>query len=335
MLKSQKKIKKKKAEGYDEGALIVYSELPSEEFIKNPNYLHLLAKASKVVLSEEHKNSPHTTAEIIETCNDIKVSGPREVRKLLKWRHAIIEDKKAAEPEEPEPELTPEEIEQREIDEIDEMIAQAAQEEKAKLKRKKRMMLKAKAEREKRNRLKMDADKEAPVIEEDVELFSLNKIKRDIERRDQKAKALKAAGIKEDSDEEEEEDANSDEDLEKDIDSDEFDVYENDDIIDEAEEALSAPQFNDNLNEVQRQKKKTDSWFDDEVNKICGSDDEDEDVDVIEKHMKRTVSKESMHKNTVSFEDEKKKRKKNDNDENLFGSEEEVYRSDEEYDNGG
>jgi len=338
MLKSQKKIKKKKAEGYDEGALIVYSELPSEEFITNPNYLHLLAKSSRVILSEEHKNSPHTTTEIIETCNDIKVSGPREIRKLLKWRKAIIEDRKAAEPEEPEPELTAEEIEQREIDEIDNMIAQAAQEEKAKLKRKKRMMLKAKAEREKRNKFKMDADKEAPIIEEDVELFSLNKIKRDIERRDQKKKALKAAGLSDDSGEESDDgvknEENSDEeDLERDIDSDECDVYENEDIIDEAEEALAAPQFNDNLNEVERQKKKTDSWFDDEVNKICGSDDDDEDVDVIEKHMKRNVSKEVMHKNTVSFEDEKKRKKNDSNDENLFDSEEKVYRSDEEYDN--
>ncbi|KAE9551536.1 hypothetical protein FO519_005250 [Halicephalobus sp. NKZ332] len=78
MLKSQKKLKKKKAEGYDDGALIVYAELPSEKFISDPGYLHLLAKASKVVLSDEHKASPHTIAEIIETCNDIKVSGPRE-----------------------------------------------------------------------------------------------------------------------------------------------------------------------------------------------------------------------------------------------------------------
>lgn len=309
--------------------------MPSEEFVNSSQFLHLLAKANKVIFSVEHLNGPHMTDEIKEIANDIKVCGPAEIRKLLKWRQNVLADKKAEQPEEPVPELTPEELEQKEIDEIDLMIAQAAAEEKAKLKRQKKKLLRAKAEREKRSKLNMDADKEAPVVEEDIELFSLSKIKKSLERKEKRKQALTSAGLEDDESDEES-------DVERDIDSDEFEEYDNEEdneddeddqkeLIDEAEDALSAPQINDGLDSTERKKKRTITWFDEEVNNIIGSESED-DVDVIEKHMNRTVSKDKMHKNTVEFEDEKPKKRKKE--EQLFESEEEVYRSDEEYDKG-
>uniref|UniRef100_A0AC34QJA9 Putative rRNA methyltransferase n=1 Tax=Panagrolaimus sp. JU765 TaxID=591449 RepID=A0AC34QJA9_9BILA len=340
MIQPLKKQKKQKAVGYEDGGLAVYSELPAEIFLTQPTFMELLAKASKVILTDELKQHPLTTDEIVEVCRDIKVYGPREIRKLLKWRLKILEERKAAEPKEPEVELTPEQLEQKEIDEINQLIADATQEEKAKLKRKKRKMLKAKAEREKRNKLQMDADLISPVVEVDSEIFSLSKIQRQLERKLKKKEALAAVGLKDDSDasddelsDKENEEVFPDDDDEKDIDSDDCEVYENEDenLIDEVEEALSAPQGNDGFTTDDRKRKQTDEWFE-ELNDIVGSDDEEDDVDAIEKHMKRTVSKDVLHKNTVAFEDEPKKKRANKEGETLFDSEEEVYRSDEEYD---
>lgn len=97
MLKPSKKEKKKKAEGYEEGDIMLFNELPSEEYVESHNHLLQLSKCNAIVLSDDHLKSEHTTPEIIEICKDIKVSGPREIRALLAWRKKIIADVKAGE----------------------------------------------------------------------------------------------------------------------------------------------------------------------------------------------------------------------------------------------
>jgi AdoMet-dependent rRNA methyltransferase SPB1 len=339
MFKPNKKDKKKRAEGYEEGDIMQFNELLSEEFMQAHEYLLLLSKCNKLVISKEHLESPHTTPEIIEICNDIKVCGPRELRSLLQWRKKIRADAKADESGDEEenvkPELTPEEKEAAELEEIDQMIANAAQEEKAKLKRKKRGMLKEKSKREQRAQLGMDADKDAPIVEEDLELFSLNKIKRQMERKKQRSEILGKTETNDDEDVEWSDEGTSDE----------YEEYEATDYVDQAEEAISANENTVNTAE-ERQKDRVEGWFEDaEVANLIDNDDEDE-LDAIERHM----DKEDLHSNTVTFADKNEKKKKRaafeddefdtkekieaDSDEEGFTKEEDVYRSDEEYDEG-
>lgn len=70
-------------------------------------------------------------------------------------------------------------------------------------------------------------------------------------------------------------------------------------------------------------------------------EDDEEELNAIEKHMSRTMNKKKLHKNTVRFEDELKKKSKDEDFEDkeadekaVFDEEMEVYRSDEEYEQG-
>ncbi|KHJ88745.1 hypothetical protein OESDEN_11458, partial [Oesophagostomum dentatum] len=152
------------------------------------DYLEVLGGANEIVLDQEKwKNAPETNEEIREYLKDLKVCGPRELRKLLKWRkamRAILEEELKALEEElgeenaPEAELNEDELEDKEMAEIDEMIARASEEEKAALKKKKKRMLKAKAKIIRRRQLKMIIEGDHADQVEDIELFSLKKIRR-------------------------------------------------------------------------------------------------------------------------------------------------------------
>ena len=186
--------------------------------------------------------------------------------------------------DEVKPELTPEEKEAAELEEIDQLIATAEKDEKAKLKRKKRTLLREKSKREKRAQLGMDADKDAPIVEEDLELFSLNKIKRQLERKKQRAGVL---GKTETSEDEASEDGGT---------SDEYEEYEATDYVDQAEEAIATNE-NTVTSAEDRQKDRIHGWFEDtEVANLIDNDDEEE-LDVIERHMAR----ETLHANTGEF----------------------------------
>ncbi|KHJ75067.1 ribosomal RNA large subunit methyltransferase J [Oesophagostomum dentatum] len=183
-----RKERKAKAEGYEEGMLSVYKKVDATTFIQAHDYLEVLGGANEIVLDQEKwKNSPETNEEIREYLKDLKVCGPRELRKLLKWRkamRAILEEELKALEEElgeenaPEAELNEDELEDKEMAEIDEMIARASEEEKAALKKKKKRMLKAKAKIIRRRQLKMIIEGDHADQVEDIELFSLKKIRR-------------------------------------------------------------------------------------------------------------------------------------------------------------
>lgn len=102
----------------------------------------MLGQANEIILDQEKwRNSPNTTEEVREYLKDLKVCGPRELRALLRWRKSmrkiLEEELKALEEndDEEEVELNEDEIEDKEMAEIDEMIARASEEERAALKK--------------------------------------------------------------------------------------------------------------------------------------------------------------------------------------------------------
>lgn len=195
MLLTKRKEKKARALGYDDDILTLYHELKVTDFMESSDYLLKLSKASSIILDDEKiSTSPHTTDEIRECIKDIKVCGPRELRNLLSWRKKLISDmnkeKKSAQTNENvvDIEEDPEEIERRELEEIDQQIANAKADEKTKLKKKKKKLLKDKAKLQMRKQLNMVHEDDGGMVPEDLELFSLKNLQRALER--QKNKAL-------------------------------------------------------------------------------------------------------------------------------------------------
>ncbi|ETN84325.1 ribosomal RNA large subunit methyltransferase J [Necator americanus] len=327
-----KKEKKAKAEGYEEGLLSVHKKVDATTFIQAHEYLEVLGGANEIVLDQEKwKNAPETNEEIREYLKDLKVCGPRELRKLLKWRKAmrsILEEelkaleKELGEENAPEVELNEDELEDKEMAEIDEMIARATEEERVALKKRKKKLLKAKAKIVRRRQLKMIIEGDHADQVEDIELFSLKKIRRARELNKLTADSVETPeieGMNEDqeglgdgewetrdgtgSDDEEE---NDDEVAEES--SDESD----NELINTEESGLIVAQHRVNYSSIFSMHK----LLQEEIAGLLSDEDEDDEMDVIEKHMKRQSR--NLHANTVSFEDDemsnKKRRKRKNSD---------------------
>ncbi|CAI4232382.1 unnamed protein product [Auanema sp. JU1783] len=344
LLLSKRKERKAKAEGYDDSSLTVYTVVDATAFIQSKEYLDLLASNNKIILDQEKwKTHPATTEEIVENMNDLKVCGPRELRVLLRWRKTMRDllDKEAAELEEEnaekieEKELNPEEIEDMEMAEIDALIAKASAEEKTALKRKKKKMLKAKADVIKRRELKMIIKGDQPDIIEDLEIFSLRKIA--------KARELQAitntdvdtpsmAGLGYEMDDEEGlgdgewETIGGAEDEEE---EDELEDYDENGLL------VSAESF---MGKAEKVKSKTDQWFEkDEIAGLISDDDDEDQLDAIEKIMKK--NNKNLHENTVTFDDEEmlskdslRAKRKNDNIDSFNKKDEEESDEDDDQD---
>jgi len=90
------------------------------------------------------KNHPRTTTEILECCKDIKVLGKKDIKGLLLWHKHIRSDFFKNENEdikevvEPKKDLTQEEIEEQEMEQLDKEIAELNEEERKEAKRKKK-----------------------------------------------------------------------------------------------------------------------------------------------------------------------------------------------------
>ncbi|KAK5978009.1 rRNA methyltransferase [Trichostrongylus colubriformis] len=311
-----KKEKKARAEGYEEGMLSVHKKVDATTFIQAHEYLELLGDASEIVLDQDKwKEAPETTEEIREYLKDLKVCGPRELRKLLKWRKSmrdILEkelralEEELGEDNEPEAELNEDELEDKEMAEIDEMIARASEEERAALKKKKKKLLKAKAKIVRRRQLKMIIEGDHADQVEDIELFSLKKIRRARELNQLTSDTVQTPEMGPDQDDEEGLGEGEWETRGEDK-SDE----ENDDSDGGIEEGSSDESDNELINtedsglsKMQKKESRADKWFSkEEIAGMLSDEDDDDELDVIEKHMKR-LSK-NIHANTVTFDDEK------------------------------
>uniref|UniRef100_A0A8C1NID3 pre-rRNA processing protein FTSJ3 n=1 Tax=Cyprinus carpio TaxID=7962 RepID=A0A8C1NID3_CYPCA len=82
--------KKPKAEGYNDGELILYHTFSVTEFLKAENPVDFLSKANAITFDNpELESHPITSPEIRECCCDIKVLGRKELRLLLSWRSKL------------------------------------------------------------------------------------------------------------------------------------------------------------------------------------------------------------------------------------------------------
>lgn len=85
LLKPANKIKKTKAQGYEDGdSLKIVKDV---QFVTEDSYLDYLAQYHEIKLENAdilaHES---TTDEIKECCKDLKILGTKEIRQLLKWR---------------------------------------------------------------------------------------------------------------------------------------------------------------------------------------------------------------------------------------------------------
>ena len=331
LLKPVAQQKRPKAEGYKDGESLQFFTIKVSDFIRSSNHLEALSKAHEIVFDDDEvSNHPLTTFEIKECCKDIKVLGRKEILSLIRWRNKMRTELGVVKKKE---ETNEEEIEEESLDEADE---------EAKRQRKRmRKVLKARKKEQERRDLKMVIKNDQLVEENDIELFSLSKIKnkkilKDFEEfsmsegegDDEDDKPLpRFTSYDKDShapdfEDEEEDDENGDDD-------------EDDDDMDESEDEISkngkkvAVYESDEeddlgiINSFQPKDKKTELFFKkgilSEFLKDDDSDDDDQeimetldDLNVEDKSKKKTKPRknEESSEDDDSSEDESQRRKK-------------------------
>lgn len=88
-------IKKRKREGYEEGDWTQFKEVPVSEFINTTDPIAMLGSLNKLSFVQPPNGDvaiatidklPETTIEIRNCCNDLKVLGRADFKRLLRWR---------------------------------------------------------------------------------------------------------------------------------------------------------------------------------------------------------------------------------------------------------
>ena len=82
----------KSAEGYPDDARVLYKVTSVTDFITGHDHLTVLSTSNKLEFdktSEVFSKHPLTTDEIKQSCEDLKVLGPRELKQLVKWREKL------------------------------------------------------------------------------------------------------------------------------------------------------------------------------------------------------------------------------------------------------
>uniref|UniRef100_A0A8D0L8L9 pre-rRNA processing protein FTSJ3 n=1 Tax=Sphenodon punctatus TaxID=8508 RepID=A0A8D0L8L9_SPHPU len=186
--------KKPKAEGYEDGAMTMYYRFTLTEFLKAPNPVDFLSKASEITLdNEELERHSTTTEELRQCCRDIRVLGRKELRALLNWRTKLrrflakklkeqakeldISLSSGEEGEGEEEERTVKSSPEAEAEEELELkLAEFKAQEAAELKRKKRKLLREQRRQRERVELKMDLPGVSIADEGETGMFSLRTI---------------------------------------------------------------------------------------------------------------------------------------------------------------
>lgn len=177
--------KRIKAEGYTEKDFSLRHELAVSEFLKHTNALVALQNVSEIVFDDiKIKKHPKTTDEIIECCKDIKVLGRKDLRSLIAWWKMLraelypkTEVKVIPENDEnTKNQLTQEEVENMEFEELERQIHELEVENEKDQKRKKKKVQDARRKLNEKLNLKMVIKGDAGPQEEDAEVFSLHQI---------------------------------------------------------------------------------------------------------------------------------------------------------------
>lgn len=96
----QPEKKKRKRDGYEEGDYLQFKEAPINEFIETTDPIQMLGSLNRFSFAEKTGGDlaiaaisklPETTPEIISCCEDLRVLGKKDFRKLLKWRLSVRE----------------------------------------------------------------------------------------------------------------------------------------------------------------------------------------------------------------------------------------------------
>ncbi|CAE1330834.1 SPB1 [Acanthosepion pharaonis] len=168
--------KQRNREGYPEGVTSLHFVRNVSEFINNDNYLQILASSSELKFDDEAiANHSLTTDEIKACCQDIRVLGKKDIKRLIAWRKQIRKEREDNKKEEVAEEVVETDEEDEEL-KLEEMLATAKEDERKHLKKR----LKKIRERKIKLTHRMDMKLEHPddIIEQvdDVALFNLNKI---------------------------------------------------------------------------------------------------------------------------------------------------------------
>ncbi|KAL1388191.1 Spb1 C-terminal domain-containing protein [Phyllosticta capitalensis] len=93
-------VKKRKREGYEEGDYTQYHEAPVSEFIQTTDPIAMLGSLNKLSFEQKPNGDiaqvtiaklPETTDEIRACCDDLKVLGRADFKRLLRWRLRVRE----------------------------------------------------------------------------------------------------------------------------------------------------------------------------------------------------------------------------------------------------
>ncbi|XP_055348065.1 pre-rRNA 2'-O-ribose RNA methyltransferase FTSJ3-like [Paramacrobiotus metropolitanus] len=90
--------KKKSAEGYGDGKMLLLERLRAQDYIDadDDRSKELLSACHEIVIDDELKKNPATTEEVILGCQDIKVLGRRELKIIMAWRNKLRRQKEKA-----------------------------------------------------------------------------------------------------------------------------------------------------------------------------------------------------------------------------------------------
>ncbi|XP_059146415.1 pre-rRNA 2'-O-ribose RNA methyltransferase FTSJ3-like [Physella acuta] len=180
--------KKRQREGYPEGDYTLFYSLPVTEFFASDNFMELLAQSSEIALdSEEIRNHPLTTPEIKECIKDIKLLGKKDIKSIFVWRKKLLKElekqKKSADVstaevvEEVVEEVDENKQDEAEIEELENMLEQKNKEELALMKKAKKKVRKIQQKHKTKLDLKMMIPGDQPVIQDDINIFDITKIR--------------------------------------------------------------------------------------------------------------------------------------------------------------
>lgn len=88
-------VKKRKRDGYEEGNMTQFKEVPASEFIQTTDPIAILGSLNRLSFKQPPDGDvalaaleklPETTQEIRNCCADLRVLGRKEFRNLLRWR---------------------------------------------------------------------------------------------------------------------------------------------------------------------------------------------------------------------------------------------------------